>query len=366
MCARIQPNVSEPYVPALSIVVPVYQAENTLEEFHSRLTNALRDYPSPVEIILVDDFSRDQSWTLIQNLMERDHRVRGFRLGRNFGQHNALLCGIRAARHPVTVTLDDDLQNPPEEIPTLLAKLSEGHDVVYGAPEVGQHGMVRNQASQLTKIALRGVMGAETARYVSSFRALRTDVRNAFSAYSNPFVSIDVLLTYGTGRFAHTTVRHDPRLAGRSNYTFRMLFAHAVNMITGFTTLPLRLASLVGLAFSLLGALVLIYVVANFIVYGVAVPGFAFLASAIAVFSGVQLFALGIVGEYLGRIHERTMSRPPYQVSEHVELAAVGPLDRAHETNRDSQGAAAGNDVLGLPVPGRDSREEPGWLRQPH
>lgn len=308
--------VSDACLPALSVVVPVYRAEETLSELHRRLTDVLASGPEPYEIILVDDRSDDGSWRLIETLVEQDVRVRGFRLGRNFGQHSALLCGIRAARYPVTITLDDDCQNPPEEIPSLVAKLAEGNDVVYGAPEQARHGLFRDQASLMTRMALRSFMGAETARYVSAYRALRTDVRDAFADYSNPFVSIDVLLTYGTSRFAHVIVRQEPRLAGTSNYTFRKLAAHAINMITSFTALPLRLASMAGIAFSILGALMLAYVLVNFVVTGGVVQGFAFLASAIAIFSGVQLFALGILGEYLGRIHERTMGRPPYQVSE--------------------------------------------------
>jgi glycosyltransferase involved in cell wall biosynthesis len=318
-------SASDVSMPALSVVVPVYRAQETLRELHRRLTAVLEESPEPFEIILVDDRSDDASWSVIEDLAEQDPRVRGLRLGRNFGQHSALLCGIRAASYPVTITLDDDCQNPPEEIPTLLAQLDEAHDVVYGAPDQEQHGVLRDQTSLLTKIALRNLMGAETARYVSAFRALRTDLRDAFADYSNPFVSIDVLLTYGTNRFTHVMVRQDPRLAGTSNYTLRKLAAHAINMITGFTTLPLRLASLAGLAFSLFGALMLVYVLAMFLINGGVVQGFAFLASAIAIFSGVQLFALGIVGEYLGRIHERTMGRPPYQVSE----LASGGSDRS-------------------------------------
>ena len=284
-------------------------------------------------------------------------------MGRNYGQHNATLCGIREARYPVTVTLDDDLQDPPDQIPTLLAKLEEGHDVVYGVPAEGQHGIFRHQASRLTKIALRGVMGAETARYVSSFRAIRTDVRDAFASYSNPFVSLDVLLTYGTSHFGHATVRHDPRLAGGSNYTFRMLITHATNMVTGFSTLPLRLASLGGLLFSLFGALVLAYVVANFLVNGVAVPGFAFLASAIAVFSGVQLFALEIVGEYLGRVHERTMSRPPYQVRAQVESAPGQPDGATPRTDRGIVDVPSARDIVPGPAPSSSTADR--WLREP-
>ena len=252
-----------------------------------------------------------------------DPRVRGLQLSRNYGQHNALLCGIRAARHELVVTVDDDLQNPPEEIPKLLAVLAQGYDVVYGAPEHERHGFLRDRASQITKIALQSAMGAETARHVSAFRAFRTALRDAFDRYQSPFVSIDVLLTWGTTRFAHLKVRHDPRTVGASNYTVRKLITHAMNMMTGFTTIPLQLASMAGFAFSLFGLAILAYVLANFFLRGHTVPGFAFLASIVAIFSGVQLFALGIIGEYLARMHLRTMDRPPYLVRDCVGPAAA-------------------------------------------
>jgi undecaprenyl-phosphate 4-deoxy-4-formamido-L-arabinose transferase len=172
---------------------------------------------------------------------------------RNYGQHNALLCGIREAKHDVIITMDDDLQNPPEEIPKLLSKLAEGYDVVYGTPANEQHGLWRDLASQATKIALQGAMGAKTARKVNAFRAFRAKVRDAFGNYQSPFVSIDVLLTWGTTQFAAIQVKHEVRRIGRSNYTFRKLITHALNMITGFSTLPLQLASLMGFAFSFFG-----------------------------------------------------------------------------------------------------------------
>src|SRR5206468_13023914 len=140
----------------------------------------------------------------------------------------ALLCGIRAARHELIVTMDDDLQHPPEELPRLLARLQEGFDVVYGVPDKQQHGLWRNLASRFTKLALQKSMGAETARKVSAFRALRTSLRDGFADYRGQFVSIDVLLTWSTTRFTAVEVRHDPREIGASNYTYRKLFVHAL------------------------------------------------------------------------------------------------------------------------------------------
>jgi len=301
--------------PSLSIVVPVYRAEGTLLNLYRRLVSVLEQRAAAFEIILVEDCSGDHSWRVIEQLVQGDTRVRGIRLSRNYGQHNALLCGIRAARHEIVVTVDDDLQNPPEEIPKLLAKLEEGFDVVYGTPERERHGFLRDQASRITKIALRSAMGS-AARHVSAFRAFRTRVRDAFESYRSPFVSIDVLLTWGTTRFTHLRVRHDPRKAGESNYSARKLITHALNMMTGFTTIPLQLASVAGFVFALFGFVVLGYVLIAYLIRGYSVPGFPFLASIVAIFSGVQLFALGIIGEYLARMHLRTMDRPPYVVGE--------------------------------------------------
>jgi glycosyltransferase involved in cell wall biosynthesis len=298
----------------VSVVVPVYRSRETLREVHRRLAAALADHE--LEIIFVDDGSGDGCWTLIEELSRADPRVRGLRLSRNFGQHNALLCGIRAATCELIVTIDDDLQNPPEEIPRLIARLREGFDVVYGAPEQPQHGLLRGVAASITKLVLAGAIGSSTARHVSAFRAFHTYVREAFRDYAAPFVSVDVLLTWGTTRFSHVTVAHHARGAGASNYTLHKLATHALTMVTGFTTLPLQLASVLGFVFALFGLAVLAYVLAVYLVHGGSVPGFPFLASVIVIFAGVQLFALGIIGEYLARMHLRSMSRPPYLVRE--------------------------------------------------
>ena len=307
---------AEPLVAGISIVVPVYRSAASLRELHRRITATLPAIARDHELILVDDAGGDGSWAVIEELAAADRRVRGIALSRNFGQHNALLCGIREARYELIVTLDDDLQNPPEEIGTLVAALRDDIDVVYGTPAVEQHGFLRDQASRITKMALQTAMGADTARHVSAYRLFRTRLRDGFARYSGPYVSIDVLLTWSTTRFTHVRVAHEPRTIGSSTYTVRKLVTHALNMVTGFSTLPLQIASVIGFLFTVVGALVFVYVLINFLLNGSAVPGFAFLASIIAIFSGAQLFALGIIGEYLARMHFQTMNRPPYIVSE--------------------------------------------------
>lgn len=302
--------------PTLSVVVPVYNSQGTLVELVNRLQAVLLSCTAAFEIILVNDGSRDKSWQVVGDLVAQFDFVRGLDLMRNYGQHNALLAGIRAARYEFIVTLDDDLQNPPEEIPRLFEKLNEGFDVVYGAPTQERHGFWRDLASQATKLALQASMGVDTARKVSAFRIFRTQVRDAFANYQSPLLSIDVLLTWGTTRFAFVTVKHDSRTVGVSNYTLGKLIRHALNMITGFSTLPLQAASLVGFGFTLFGLLILAYVLGRYLLQGNPVPGFPFLASVIAIFSGVQMFVLGIIGEYLARMHFRTMEKPTYTVRE--------------------------------------------------
>jgi len=300
----------------LSVVVPVYNSAVSLPTLVQRLAAALqgRSY----EVVLVNDGSRDDSWSVIRRLSEDSGRVRGLNLMRNYGQHNALLAGIRDARGDTIVTMDDDLQHPPSEIPRLVAELDRGFDVVYGTPRAMPHSPLRNVSSWLTKLAVQKTMGVETARHVSAFRAFRSRLRTAFSGYQSPYVSIDVLLTWATTRFAAIVVDHHPREHGRSNYTLTALVVHAFTMVTSFTTLPLRLASLLGFSFTLVGASVLIFVLVQYLLHGGSVPGFPFLASIIAIFSGAQFFALGIIGEYLARMHTRMMERPTYAIAEVV------------------------------------------------
>ncbi len=300
----------------LSVIIPAYNSAPILPELIKRLEQVLPGLCEHHEVIIVNDGSRDESWRVIEELSNSYPWIRGINLMRNYGQHNALLCGIRQARYDLIVTMDDDLQHPPEKIKVLLSKLYEGYDVVYGPPLQEQHSLFRNLASQMTKLALQGTMGVETARQVSAFRVFRTRVRDAFVNFKNSYVNIDVLLTWGTNRFAAVPLQHDNRHAGESNYTFRKLMVHAINMITGFTTLPLQLASMMGFGFALFGLLVLVYVVGRFLIQGGSVPGFPFLASTVAIFSGVQLFALGIIGEYLARMYFRMMDRPSFVVRE--------------------------------------------------
>lgn len=301
----------------LSVVIPCYRSEGSIGPLVERLRPVLEaQAPAAWEIILVDDASPDGTGQAVAALARTQPGVRAIALMRNYGQHPALLCGIRAARFDTVVTTDDDLQHPPEELPRLLAALTDDVDVVYGAPAKQPHGLFRGLASRISKRVLMGSMGAETAARASSWRVFRTRLRDAFESFRGSYVSIDVLLTWGTQRFTHVLVRHDERTIGQSNYTFKKLLTHTINMMTGFSTIPLRLASFIGFLLTGFGLAVLAFVLVRYAIDGGSAPGFPFLACIVSIFSGAQLLCLGIIGEYLGRAHFRLLDRPPYVVRE--------------------------------------------------
>ena len=309
---------------SLSIVIPVYNSQDSLPLLIRDLVSVLGDLTSNYEIILVNDGSKDQSWKVIEDLSAAHPQIRAFDLMRNYGQHNALLCGIRESRGEVIVTMDDDLQHSPKSIPQLLTKLEEGYDVVYGVPETEKHNFWRNLTSKLIKWILKKAMRVSTAQEISAFRAFRSEIRDSFSNYDGVFVSIDVLLSWGTTRFSSVKIKHNKRISGRSQYSFKRLLNHAFTLITGFSILPLQLSSLLGFISILFGFAVLIYVIIKFITGGGAVPGFTFLASTVAIFSGVQLFAIGMIGEYLGRLFSRNLGQPTYTIrSRYPEQAST-------------------------------------------
>jgi len=300
---------------AVSIVIPVYNSEQSLPVLAERLA-AVLDMFAATEVLLVDDGSSDGSWLVIKALANDHDWIRGISLSRNFGQHNALLAGVRAAQHGLIITMDDDLQHRPEDLPTLVDALTNDLDLVYGVSTIEEHSNWRNLSSRVAKGSMRLALGAETARHVSAFRVFRSSLRDAASQSNDPYISLDVLLSWATTRVGTVDVVMDQRPFGDSNYTFRRLARHAINMTTGYSTAPLRLVTYLGFASSIMGLAIFVYVVVRFFVDGGSIPGFPFLASIVSLFSGAQMFAIGILGEYLGRMHFRSMQRPQYVIRE--------------------------------------------------
>ena len=299
----------------LSIVVPVYRGETLVEPLVERLSKSLPLVSKKYEVILVNDGSPDDIWDVIERLSKKYKWVQGICLMRNYGQHNATLCGVRLARYEVIITMDQDLQHPPEEIPVLLAELEKGYDVVYGSPKKLPQGVIRNLLTAAIKRILSSVMGINSVKNISAFRAFRTHLRSAFENFQSPTMIIDVLLSWGTTRFSSVSV--DITEARSSNYNFLGLVKAALLVLTSYSTRPLRFASWIGFVMTLFGLGIFVYVLIIYFTLG-SLPGFPFLASIIALFNGAQLFTLGIFGEYLARMFDRSMDRPAYVIQQRV------------------------------------------------
>jgi len=298
----------------ISVVVPVYRSENTLAELVERITKIVGS--SQYEILLIDDASGDKSWAKICALASNNKNIEGVRLRRNSGQHGALLAGVRLAKYSTIVTLDDDLQNPPEDIPQLLNALTVDFDVVYGVSVEVKQKFFRRLTSKTARMLFSSLLNFESAISMSAFRAFRTDLRDGFDSALGPNISLDALLTWSTSRFTSVEVRHEKRVSGSSHYTLRKLLRFMIDMTTGYSATPLRLATSLGFTTIGFGILLLVYVIARPLLTGNRVPGFPLLASSIIIFSGVQIFLLGVLGEYIGRMHFRVMNKPTYLIAE--------------------------------------------------
>jgi undecaprenyl-phosphate 4-deoxy-4-formamido-L-arabinose transferase len=304
---------------ALSIVVPVYKGADSVGELVAALQAlAIR---GGHEIVLVNDGSPDNSLAVCRGLIERATiPITLIDLARNYGEHNAVMAGLRQTRGAHVITMDDDLQNPPEEIERLLAFAQEsGHDVIYTFYDEKQHARWRNLGSQFTNWVAGFVLDKPKHFYLSSFRCMSAFVVREIARYDGPFPYVDGLILQVTQNIDRLQVKHLPRAVGRSNYTLRRLLRLWMSMFVNFSVMPLRISTLTGFALSLVGAIggAATIIDALFIEQP---PGWASLFSALLLLSGVQLTILGIVGEYLGRLY-LTANRKPQSVVRTVTFA---------------------------------------------
>lgn len=320
------PAMPDASPPSVSVVVPVFGSGANLRELVSRVQAALSPLVCDLEVVLVNDGSGRGSWQLIEALARCEPQVRGLDLMHNYGQHNALLAGITRARNSIIVTMDDDLQHPPEELPKLLAAIAAGNDVAYGKAQRREHSPWRNLASRLTKRAMRLALGAEMAERSSAFRMFRAELNEGFAGFRDPQVSIDVLLSWSADRVACVAVDHHPRRQGRSGYDLGKLLTITLGMLTGYSALPLRLASGLGLLSAALGIGLLLWLLPGMLLADGQTPGLALLAALITLFAGLQLLAIGVVGEYLGRMHFRTLGKPAFVIR--TDTGSRPPLEK--------------------------------------
>lgn len=308
------PTTSTELPYGLSIVVPVYRSHDCLDMLVSSIYDAVHALNIPFELILVNDASPDDSWNKIQQLSQQYDWVKGLDMLRNNGQHAAVLAGVREAGFSLCVTMDDDLQHNPQDISQMLANLEPTFDVVYAYPQQQQHGFVRDFLSATYKRLICFGLNIPSMKQLSAYRLFRTHLRDGFATYNAPNPVFDALLTWSTKRFTFIYTEHRPRQFGKSGYTAWALIKHVFQVTTSFSVWPLHLGSLLGFVATLFGFGVLAYVVVCVLFFGRAVPGFAFLASVISIFAGVQLLCLGIIGEYLAGMYMRSFRKPAYTV----------------------------------------------------
>ncbi|PNS09216.1 glycosyltransferase family 2 protein [Solilutibacter silvestris] len=301
----------------VSIVVPVYSATVTLKELHKRVAAVMDASGKSFELILIDDRGNPASWGIITSLANEDTRVVGLRLGRNFGQHAATMCGIANARGTCIITMDEDLEHPPEAIPGLIESCNQQQPLVYGVFPKRTHAWYRNISSEIMRWSLKKSFPDMNEAY-TSFRAIHKDLAQRLSEFDLSRPYIDGMLSWLTASAGTVTVAHGEREHGESSYTLRKLVSHALNIFITFSSLPLRMASYGGAALASAGFLYLLYVIYERITGNITNPGYASLMSVILFACGIQLVILGMLGEYIGRLMSVTNRRPMYVVQDAI------------------------------------------------
>lgn len=302
-----------------SIVIPVYNSEKTLHELYSRIVRVFNGISENFEIVLVDDCSHDDSWSIMKELRSQDERVKIIHLARNFGQHNATLCGFHHCNGRYVVIMDDDLQHPPEEIPVLIKKLDEGYLAVYGDYKVKCHSKIENFFSRVFGHIMHMVLDIPETVYISSFAVFASEViKNATSIRSaHVFLPAVISKSVPMNKIGSVEVIHNPRKAGSSNYSFIKYLKLSLNLIINYSALPLIFVIAFGLLMSLLSIAYGTSIVANWLLHpGSGVMGWNSLIVAVTFLSGVILMSMGVIGEYVRRILAELTYEQPFLIGE--------------------------------------------------
>jgi glycosyltransferase involved in cell wall biosynthesis len=296
-----------------SVVIPVFNEEGNLRILYARLIRVMTNLGQLYELIFVDDGSTDGSFQVLRDLQQENSGVKVVRFTRNFGQHPAVMAGLDCARGEVVITMDADLQNPPEEIPKLLEKLNDGYEVVFCVFPRRRHPIFRRVASRFSKWVLSRILPVETTS-LSGFRVMRSGVVDKLKLLGERSKFLDGLLCWMGFRVGIVEVEHGKRQIGKTKYSTLKLISLWFDMVVALTDLPLKIATFGGLLLGAVGFMLAGFYIIRYLLYGFGVPGFATIVILIAVFSSVQLVCLGILGEYIGRMNKEVRNRPEYIV----------------------------------------------------
>jgi undecaprenyl-phosphate 4-deoxy-4-formamido-L-arabinose transferase len=313
----------------ISVVVPIYNEEANLEEFLRRITTVMDSSGRPYEIILIDDGSRDGSLAILKEWAARRGDVlRVLELSRNFGQHPAILAGFRDVTGDIVVTLDADLQNPPEEIPKLLAKIEEGYDVVGGVRQNRQDSLARRLASAMVNRVTASMTRMKLTDFGCMLRAYSRDVVEEINRCDEASTFIPALGQSFARRPTEIEVAHAPRTRGESAYSFYRLVRLNFDLMTGFSSVPLQLFGMLGSVVALGGIAFGLFLFVRRLIIGAEVEGVFTLFAILFTLLGIAMAGLGIVGEYVGRIYEQVRGRPRFSVRRAYGLRAGSPPAR--------------------------------------
>jgi len=317
----------------LSIVIPIHNSESTIVQLVELCAKELSSKYPKLEFVLVNDGSADRSHELILKLLNTSTEldIKYLNLARNFGEHNAVMCGLRHSNGDATVIIDDDFQNPPKEIIKLVNRLEDGYDVVYSYFKEKKHSRLRNLGSKFNDRIASLMLSKPDGLYLSSFKVMNRLTARAVCEYRGPFPYIDGLILRSTTRIGTQLCEHHARATGESNYTFRKLISLWLNMVTSFSVLPLRVASLLGLLMSGVGFLLALFFITSWAVGGIGLEGiprgWASLIVSITIFSGIQLMVLGMVGEYIGRVFMTQNMQPQFIIRSTHGTATADIID---------------------------------------
>jgi polyisoprenyl-phosphate glycosyltransferase len=306
--------------PTYSIVVPVYNEEGNVEALVSRVVPVMEQLGEPFEILFVDDGSKDRTPKLLRKVAAADKRVRVVRFTRNYGQEAAVEALYLNARGRWLIQMDGDLQNPPEEIPKLIAKKDEGYDVVYGLRESRQDSIFRVAASRTMQWGMRSLMEIELPEDVSTFRLMSSTIARLCAMLPERRKFFSALIVWSGARIGIVRVAHAARAAGTTKYNFTKLLNHTFDLLVGFSSKPLRYIGATGFLFALCGFGLGIWALVRKIVWSYGLSGWTSIFIAVVVLSGVQLMALSVIGEYIARIYVQAQARPLYNVAERLNF----------------------------------------------
>lgn len=305
----------------VSFVIPCYRSEHTIEHVVTEIRETIGGIEQyAYEIILVNDCSPDGTWASIRRLCGEDQRIRGISFARNFGQHAALMAGLRQSVGDYVVCLDDDGQTPADEVGKLLKKLEEGYDAVYASYSHKQHSAFRNMGSKVNELMTRIMLEKPKDLYISSYFAVRRFVVEDMIRYENSYPYVIGLVLRATKNIANVEVHHREREEGTSGYTLKKLLGLWFNGFTAFSVKPLRIATGIGVVSAVVGFLYGLYTIIKRLVNPAVPMGFSSTMAAIVFFGGMIMIMLGMIGEYIGRIYISLNNSPQYVIRERINV----------------------------------------------